>query len=230
MLHRIICGGVTEKKPGRSLRMLVQVSRDAREMVELEMTSHFSGVVLGGSMWMTSWEWGQREGRTEGLRWNLTEQLHLKGWKKIRWPRSFFGTADKEYFKDDGSWSQAWKSGELRIMRLGWPYPQSSSWKVSSAKSQPAGVTAVEKGEAVGFVVFFMLPEMWRRDSGQSFGKGLKGEGRFCLSMSQCFASDFLTCCFFLPSFQNSSIRPQIIKRKTPHLANFILWGLVALL
>ena len=50
MLHRIICGGVTEKEPGRSLRMLVQVSRDAQEMVELEMTSHFSGVILGGSM------------------------------------------------------------------------------------------------------------------------------------------------------------------------------------
>ena len=101
-------------------------------------------------------------------------------------------------------------------MRLGWPYHQSSSWKVSSAESQPAEVTAVEKGEAVGFVVFFVLPEMWRRDSGQSFGKGLKGEGRFCLSRSQRFASDFLTCSFFLPSFQNSNIRQQIIEENSP--------------
>ena len=136
----------------------------------------------------------------------------------------------KKSISDEGSWSQAWKSRELRMMSLGWLYHQSSSWKVSSAKSQPAGVTAVEKGEAVGFVVFFMLPETWRRNLGQSFGKGLKGEGRFHSSMSQCFASDFLTCCFFLPSFQNSNIRQQIIKKKTPHLANFILWVLVALL
>lgn len=30
--------------------MPVQVSRDAGEMVELETTGHFSGIVLGGSM------------------------------------------------------------------------------------------------------------------------------------------------------------------------------------
>ena len=30
--------------------MLFPVSRDAGEMVKLEMTGHFSGLVLGGSM------------------------------------------------------------------------------------------------------------------------------------------------------------------------------------
>lgn len=72
---------VTEKKPGRPIRMLLQVSRDGGEM-----TGHLCSMVVRRRMWTTSWEWGHKGRRKERLRWNLAEQLNFKEWKKTRWP------------------------------------------------------------------------------------------------------------------------------------------------